>query len=403
MDLKTAYANGLQDMIIEKEMDKLKVAVAPCYIKEVNSKLTIELLRQTDSFGINIVDKNHIVAVVYHKDITLDELRAKNEYFSIIKDLNKVDKFLRKIFDNNNYNIEKNSQNDSYNLVLQFTSGVEEEELYFEIYREKMNLINENKKIELSLDILYKNILKNEEDIQYLKNKYNSLENNLNSTYKKKIDILEKEINLVKKEKNELVQSLKDEKNKKKETKKENKIKAAKESFERTNILSNDEKVLLSEWIDPNKIFRFKMLYSTNIDGSSCSTFHYNCDGVFPTITIVRDTNGNKFGGYTTTSWGQSNVSSDYARDQDAFTFDITRKKKYVLTDKFSRCSIYRNNNYGPTFGDHFLYISNSCTSNSSSYTNTRPIYNSSCNLLGNSGTTYFQVSYYEVYKVIQE
>ena len=29
-DLKTAYANGLQDMIIEKEMDKLKVAVAPC-------------------------------------------------------------------------------------------------------------------------------------------------------------------------------------------------------------------------------------------------------------------------------------------------------------------------------------------------------------------------------------
>lgn len=99
------------------------------------------------------------------------------------------------------------------------------------------------------------------------------------------------------------------------------------------------------------------MLYSSRKDGPRASNFHYNCDGVSPTVVIIKDTNGNNFGGYTTSSWAQSSVGGSYARDQNAFTFSLSNKRKVSQTEKFTKYSIYRNNSYGPTFGVYFLYI----------------------------------------------
>ena len=146
------------------------------------------------------------------------------------------------------------------------------------------------------------------------------------------------------------------------------------------------------------------MVFNTSKDGSSASTFHYYCDGVSPTVTIVRDTNGNKFGGYTTSTWNQPGPGGSYARDQNAFIFNLSKKIKYLQTDKFVTYSIYRNNSYGPTFGGYCLYLANGCTGNTSSYTNSTSHYKTDGkNLIGNSGQTNFQVSYYEVYHVVEE
>ena len=153
------------------------------------------------------------------------------------------------------------------------------------------------------------------------------------------------------------------------------------------------------------KVLKFNMVFNTSKDGSSASTFHYYCDGVSPTVTIVRDTNGNKFGGYTTSTWNQHSDGSSYARDQNAFIFNLSKKIKYLQTDEFVAESIYRYNSYGPTFGrGHCLFLANGCTGNTSSYTNTHSSYKTDGkNLIGNSGQTTFQVSYYEVYHVIEE
>ena len=147
------------------------------------------------------------------------------------------------------------------------------------------------------------------------------------------------------------------------------------------------------------------MVFNTSKDGSSASTFHYYCDGVSPTVTIVRDTNGNKFGGYTTSTWNQNSSGASYARDQNAFIFNLSKKIKYLQTDKFVQNSIYRDNSYGPIFFCLFCFcLYNSCTGNSNSYTNIHPSYNTDGkNLIGNSGSTSFQVSYYEVYHVVEE
>ena len=41
---------------------------------------------------------------------------------------------------------------------------------------------------------------------------------------------------------------------------------AAIKSFIGTSILKDEEKILISEWIDPKKIFKFNLLYSNSRD-----------------------------------------------------------------------------------------------------------------------------------------
>jgi len=182
---------------------------------------------------------------------------------------------------------------------------------------------------------------------------------------------------------------------------------AAIKSFKGTSILKDDDKILISKWIHPNKVITFNMLFDTNRDGDSSSTFHYYCDGVFPTVTVVKDTNGRIFGGYSTQNWCQSSVGANYARAPGSFIFNISNKKKYDLVEEIdgnAKYAIYRNNSYGPVFGgNHDLCIANSCKSNTSSYIHTKHTYNTEKNLFGGEGQVTFQISSYEVYQVIFE
>ena len=176
----------------------------------------------------------------------------------------------------------------------------------------------------------------------------------------------------------------------------------AKNSFEGTSFLKDDEKILISKWISPNKVIKFNLLFSTNKHGDSSSTFHYYCDGVFPTVTVVLDTSGRRFGGYTTHNWCQSTVGSSYSTSPDSFIFSLSNKQKYDLINKFDTNAVYKYNSYGPSFGGgHDLCLASSCNSNTSSYCNKSSYNTGNNNLLGGSGSTSFQVTYYEVYQVI--
>ena len=174
--------------------------------------------------------------------------------------------------------------------------------------------------------------------------------------------------------------------------------------------MNNDEKKMISKWIDPEKIIKFNLLFTTNVDGDSSSTFHQYCDGIFPTVTVILDTSGRRFGGFSTQSWGQSAAGGSYCRAFGSFIFNLSNKHKYDLLDTINSCgknSIYRNNSYGPTFGSsHDLYLASGCKSNTSSYcykTSSSSYDTGNNNLLGNGGQTTFQVSHYEVYSVIFE
>lgn len=85
-------------------------------------------------------------------------------------------------------------------------------------------------------------------------------------------------------------------------------------SFVGTSILTNEEKKLISDWIDPIRTIKFILLFSTEKDGDSSSTFHYYCDGIFPTVVVVLDTSNRKFGGYCTHNWAQSPQGASVTR-----------------------------------------------------------------------------------------
>ena len=186
--------------------------------------------------------------------------------------------------------------------------------------------------------------------------------------------------------------------------KEKDKNEAAVKSFQGTSFLKDEEKIMISKWIHPNKVITFNLLFSTDKDGDSYGTFHYYCDGVFPTVTVVLDTSERRFGGYSTHNWAYSQIGCNYTRAPGSFIFNLSKKEKYDLNDPLYNNAIYRYSSYGPTFGNgHDLYLADGCKSNSSSYC-TKSAYNTgNVNLLGENGQTNFQVSSYEVYHVIFE
>ena len=193
--------------------------------------------------------------------------------------------------------------------------------------------------------------------------------------------------------------------------KKQKKEEVAKKSFYGTSILDEEEKILISKWIDPNKIIRFNLLFHSSKDSTSYSYFHDYCDNAFPIIVIIYDNSGRKFGGYSTQSFRQPTNGYYNCRAPGSFLFSLTNKQKYDLIDQNSINAIYRYNSYGPCFGYNSsgtnyydLYISQSCTSSSYYCYCNKTVYNTgSTNLLGQSGQTSFLVSSYEAYQVIFE
>lgn len=79
----------------------------------------------------------------------------------------------------------------------------------------------------------------------------------------------------------------------------------AKKSFYGGSILRDEDKVLISKWIDPNKIIKFNLLYDSNKEGTSYSYFHDYCDNTSPIVIVIKDNSGRIFGGYSTQSFRQ--------------------------------------------------------------------------------------------------
>ena len=311
----------------------------------------------------------------YELSTTLEEIQNKDENFVLFNSPKTLVSSIKKCITNNKYKISSKDEK----LILSLEND------FFTDNTASIIIPIKEQETDTKVNALNQVILDLMDQIKTTKTELN----NLNEDYQK----TKTELNALKKEKEDKIL-----------LKKNNKIKFAKESFEGTEILNDEEKVLISEWIDEKKVFKFNMLYSSKKDGDTAGEFHENCDGVSPTVVVIKDTNGNKFGGYTTSSWAPPYESgSCYSRDQNAFTFSLSKKRKVEQADKFSNKSIYKSYGSGPTFGSNYLYISNGCTGNQDSCTSSGHGYDPQTNLIGNSLETSFQVACYEVYHVIKK
>ena len=110
-------------------------------------------------------------------------------------------------------------------------------------------------------------------------------------------------------------------------------------------------------------------LYKASRDGFEASKFHSKCDKSSGTLTIIKTSNGNIFGGFTTENW--SGYYS-YKTDPNAFIFSLINKYNYPVklnnTNGGSN-AIYSYPSYGPTFGGGYDFnIKDQSNLNTNSY-----------------------------------
>ena len=112
------------------------------------------------------------------------------------------------------------------------------------------------------------------------------------------------------------------------------------------------------------------LLYRGSRDGFRSSDFHAKCNHKAKTLTIMKDTSGKIFGGYTFSQW---NCGARFEGDPNAFIFSLANSlyKKIVFnTNHNYGQAIYWHSRHGPTFGGGYdLYISDNCNQNTDSTT----------------------------------
>jgi hypothetical protein len=132
--------------------------------------------------------------------------------------------------------------------------------------------------------------------------------------------------------------------------------------FVNSTILTNEQSLNLINLISINQTKlsnkTWNLLYQASRDGFNSSIFHSKCDGVLGTLTVVKSTYNNIFGGYTEADWSYQYWYYQFKNDTNAFLFSLvnsynTSVKMNVIQPQYAICTYN-----GPTFGGGFdLYV----------------------------------------------
>jgi hypothetical protein len=125
---------------------------------------------------------------------------------------------------------------------------------------------------------------------------------------------------------------------------------------------------------------RFTLLWRGSRDGFGARDFHSPCDGHAPTLTLIQDTAGNIFGGFTPVEW-ESHMGGKFKADPSLMSFLFALKnphnfpaRTFALKADMKDYAIGCKSSGGPWFNG--LCVSGNCNTNDSwsridlSYTN---------------------------------
>jgi hypothetical protein len=152
---------------------------------------------------------------------------------------------------------------------------------------------------------------------------------------------------------------------------------------------------------------RFSLLWRGSRDGFEAREFHRRCDDHRNTLTVILDTKGNIFGGFTPVEWESG--ERHYKRDnsQKSFLFTLknphnipARRVKLNAEMKYLAISCYSGQ--GPCFYGG-ICVSDNCNANTESWTQLGNCYTNDTGLNMDeffTGSAYFQVNEIEVFTI---
>ncbi len=138
-----------------------------------------------------------------------------------------------------------------------------------------------------------------------------------------------------------------------------------------STILDKQNRLAINNLCQFPSAKHLKLQYRATRDGFGAQNFHTKCDTAANTLTIIKSTNGNIFGGFVEKAWDSSD--QQYL-DPKAFIFSLVNKenkpfKAMCTNDATAICC----SSYGPIFGSptsYDLVISSGSNANQTSFSN---------------------------------
>jgi hypothetical protein len=157
------------------------------------------------------------------------------------------------------------------------------------------------------------------------------------------------------------------------------------------------------------KMKRFSLLWRGGRDGFGAQEFHRRCNRRANTLTVILDTEGNIFGGFTPVEW-DSRRSSYWKADDSQRSFLFTLKnprnipaRRFALKAEKKWRAIRCDSGWGPRFGYGDISVCDNCNANTDSFASLGSSYTNDTGLdrgIFFTGSRYFQVKEIEVFAI---
>jgi len=171
------------------------------------------------------------------------------------------------------------------------------------------------------------------------------------------------------------------------------KIQGLNEYLQYNSLVGIDLSLREFNWLNaelPGNYTLAGLAFDTAVDGDASATFGARCTSSGPTVTIVENSLGVMFGGFTTKDW----YTNAWGSDNDAFVFTLRPTAMKFKVSSASSAMYGHRGNYGPRFGNLAFIISNNCQDNADSYVGDGS-YHGLDNFILNDGTSRFRVREY--------
>ena len=341
----------------------------PIKNKQINFKLKSDNNKEYDitflNTGITLVissfHQEDVSKINYESEFDLDYIKKVKLF--IIYDT--IDECLNEIIPGINSGKSEIIENNNFLILSIPLNNFKFKEITFKLNKEEK--IDKDK-----INELYSIIKEQKQEIDYLKNEINNMNNIIKELLMFKEEITKEKFCLTKKD----------------------------DIFFDSKIIADNINYinLLKTGISPNKIKKTEILYRLTEDGDSVNTFHSLCDGISPTIVLVESSKGYKFGGYTISTWETSDSFKE-KKDDKTFLFSLNKNKLFRKV-KLNERDIYFSSEYGLAFGNGDLYFRKTmkvCYSNPEYY------FLINRELADNYNTNEIGIKEVEVYKIIFE
>jgi DNA repair exonuclease SbcCD ATPase subunit len=173
-------------------------------------------------------------------------------------------------------------------------------------------------------------------------------------------------------------------------------ILSEREVIETSDVIERENELdLIKDRLGKNNL-NLILLYKATRDGDDAEIFHAKVGDTRNNITLIKTSQGVRFGGYTSQSWDGINI---FKEDDTAFVFSLTKLKTYDVNQKESAIWCYPN--YGPVFEGYQIDIFDRFLTRDLSKTGKRGLgYDTNEDYELNNGEKNFVVDEMEVYGI---